>query len=106
MQCMNHAGWTSDLCCSASPNTTPAENTACDAAAKLQYNGCLFAKSNHTLLLIQPYTFSSVHPRGTIHCVSDVEYLPLPAFLLQLPTTLSLLHADKSAVASCLQKTC
>lgn len=47
-----------------------------DTAAKLQYNGCLFTKPNHTLLLTQPCTFSSVHPWGAIHCVNDAECLP------------------------------
>lgn len=46
----------------------------CDAAAKPWYNGCLFTKPNHTLPLTQPCTFSSVHPKGAIHCVRDVKY--------------------------------
>lgn len=60
----------------------------CDAAAKLRYNGCLFTKPNHTLLLTQPCTFSRVHPRGAIHCVNDAEYPTLPSTrpFIQLPS--------------------
>lgn len=84
-----------------SANTTLVGNTACDAAAKLQHNGCLFTKSEHTLLLIQHHTFSSAHPTGTIHCVSDVEYLPSQRFFYHSQPHS---HSNKSEVASRLQK--
>lgn len=75
----------------------------CDAAARLQHNGCLYSKLNHTLLQRERCTFSSVHPRGTIHCVSDVEYLSSQPFS-QLSAALTLLHSDKSKVVSWVKK--
>lgn len=52
----------------------------CDAAAKLPHNGWLFSKRNHTLPRRERSTSSSVHPRGTIHWATDVEYLSSAIF--------------------------
>lgn len=46
---------------------------------------------------------SSVHPRGTIHWATDVEYLSSQPFLL-LSAELALLHSDKLAVVSWVKK--